>query len=344
LRGRFVPAIGIAAVVFVASLGPQASAQSEPSPTPSASSMPSASPSASPEPSVSPTPTPTPTPTEPPDPVQATVRVSLTDVDLFGLAKISGRVQPSRLDVRPKISLRRNGKVIKSFSVPLRNGGYFRKKIRIKAPGSYRVRAVVAGKGVVRTSDLTTLRATESPALSIGARGDAVRRLEKRLKGLGYYIPAIDQRFTVETSDALIAFNKVQRTARVGYATADTWSRLAFPKRPQPRFKSKWHFEIDQTRQVIFVVKRSKVKWILHTSTGANGATHDGSYTVHRKLAGYSPGRLYYPSYWDGLRAFHGWPEVPTYNASHGCARVPMWAAQWMYGLAQIGDRVHVYH
>ena len=36
--------------------------------------------------------------------------------------------------------------------------------------------------------------------------------------------------------------------------------------------------------------------------------------------------------------------EVPTYNASHGCARVPMWSATWVYSKADIGTTVHVYH
>jgi len=76
----------------------------------------------------------------------------------------------------------------------------------------------------------------------------------------------------------------------------------------------------------------------------AGGATRDGSYRVFRKLAGYSPNRLWYPSYFDGLRALHGWTEVPTYAASHGCVRIPYWNAQWVYGLADYGTRVVIYH
>jgi lipoprotein-anchoring transpeptidase ErfK/SrfK len=86
------------------------------------------------------------------------------------------------------------------------------------------------------------------------------------------------------------------------------------------------------------------VRWVLHTSTGANGYTHDGLYRFFRQIDGYSGGRLYYPSYFDGRRAIHGWPEVPTYPASHGCARIPMWAAEWMNGRIRIGMRVAVYH
>ena len=57
-------------------------------------------------------------------------------------------------------------------------------------------------------------------------------------------------------------------------------TRSASPKIPRPRYKSpNYHLEVDQTRQVIFVVKNGKVRHILHTSTGAGGATRDGTFT-----------------------------------------------------------------
>jgi lipoprotein-anchoring transpeptidase ErfK/SrfK len=65
---------------------------------------------------------------------------------------------------------------------------------------------------------------------------------------------------------------------------------------------------------------------------------------VFRKLAGHSENRLYYPSYFDGLRALHGWTEVPTYAASHGCVRIPYWNAIWTYRQAEYGTPVVVYH
>ncbi len=43
-------------------------------------------------------------------------------------------------------------------------------------------------------------------------------------------------------------------------------------------------------------------------------------------------------------RALHGWTEIPTYAASHGCVRIPYWNAQWVYGLADYGTRVVIYH
>jgi N-acetylmuramoyl-L-alanine amidase len=168
--------------------------------------------------------------------------------------------------------------------------------------------------------------------------------VEQRLRRLGYHITGVNERYDYRTSDAVIAFHKVQGMERVGSVSAASWRALANPLRPRPRGGKSWHIEIDQTKQVIYTVRKGRVENILHTSTGAGGATRDGTFHVSRKLAGYSGGGLYYPSYFDGLRAIHGWEEVPTYPASHGCARVPMWAAQWIYGLADIGTEVLIYH
>jgi lipoprotein-anchoring transpeptidase ErfK/SrfK len=65
---------------------------------------------------------------------------------------------------------------------------------------------------------------------------------------------------------------------------------------------------------------------------------------VYSKLAGFSPKRLYYPSFFDGERAIHGWTDVPTYAASHGCVRIPYWVTLWMFDQDPIGTPVIIYH
>jgi len=52
---------------------------------------------------------------------------------------------------------------------------------------------------------------------------------------------------------------------------------------------------------------------------------------------------LYYPSYILNGIAVHGSPSVPTYPASHGCIRVPMYAAKELSGLMPVGIEVIVY-
>jgi len=273
------------------------------------------------------------------------VKVKLSKLALFGHAKASGTIKPAQPGKRAVVRLYRNGKLTQRKRVGLRNGRSFKAGFDIRKPGTYKAKLGFGTVDLSTGSDASTKRRTRLPGLSLGSRGDYVRRLEKRLIQLGYVIPAADRSFGVPTRDAMYAFNKIQRRARTGGVTESTWRALADPKKPRPRSRSpRKHIEIDQTRQVVMWVVKGKVKWILHTSTGAGGATHDGVYRMHRKIAGYSPGRLYYPSYFDGLRAIHGWPEVPNYPASHGCARIPMWAAVWAHNRAPIGMQVRVYH
>ena len=277
--------------------------------------------------------------------VAAIVKLSMGKVNLFDRAKTRGSVKPAQPGKKAVVRLYRNGKLAQRKKVRLQDGRRFRAGFDIRKPGSFKAKVTFGTADLKSGSDASAKRRTKLPSLSLGSRGGYVKRLEKRLIQLGYVIPVADRSFSVTTRDALYAFNKIQRRARTGNVTQSTWRVLSTPKKPTPRSRSpRNHIEIDQTRQVIMWVRKGKVKWILHTSTGAGGATRDGVFRVFREIHGYSPGRLYYPSYFDGLRAIHGWPEVPNYPASHGCARIPMWAAVWANNNAPIGKVVRVYH
>jgi peptidoglycan hydrolase-like protein with peptidoglycan-binding domain len=277
--------------------------------------------------------------------VRPIVKLHLRDVRLFGKARVRGNVRPAMPNQKIQIKLARRGKTVASTRVKLRSGRYFKARMYVRRPGKHRAKAIVMSSTHLRAATRTGARGTALPHLGIGSQSDAVKLLEGRLIDLGYYLPGSDAYFDIRTSDALTAFNKIQRRARLGTVDPATWRKLAKPTIPKPRYRGPhYHIEIDQTRQVVMTVKDGKVTHVLHTSTGAGGATRDGTWTVHRKLAGTSGGGLYYPSYFDGLRAIHGWSEVPTYAASHGCARVPMWAATWIYSQVPMGARVYVYH
>jgi L,D-transpeptidase catalytic domain len=277
--------------------------------------------------------------------VRPKVKVKLRNVQLFGNAVVRGNVRPAIPGRKIQIKLVRWGRTVEAKWVKLRSGRYFKARIAVERPGQHRARAVLKSPDHLRAAAGTGSHGTSLPGLGVGSRSEAVRRLEGRLIDLGYYLPGNDVFFDSKTADALIAFNKIQRRVRLGTVDAATWRKLAKPTIPKPRFEGPdYHIEIDQTRQVVMTVKDGKVTHILHTSTGAGGATRDGTWSIHRKLTGTSGGGLFYPSYFDGLRAIHGWPEVPTYAASHGCSRVPMWAATWIFSQAPLGTRVYVYH
>ena len=277
--------------------------------------------------------------------VRPRVKVSVRAVRLFGKARIKGTVAPVQDAGRVAVTLRRDGKPAWTRRVELRKGRFFSTSFEVGKVGRFSASASFTDAAGVRGADWSDPKTTPLPYLSIGARGIFVKLLESRLCELKYKLLGCDRRFGYDTADALRAFNKIEGRARLGTVDGPTWAALARANVAKPRYRGKgFHIEVDQTKQVLLMVRDGKVTAVLHTSTGANGATRDGTFKVYRKLAGYSPNRLYYPSYFDGLRALHGWPEVPTYNASHGCARLPMWSATWVYGKADIGTTIHVYH
>lgn len=277
--------------------------------------------------------------------VRPIVRVTLGRVRLFGKAKVAGRVRPAVPGARVDLSLRRGSTTIARRRVALDDDGRFATRLPVRKPGRLRARAVFDHDGFLRSTAKSRARTTPLPSLGQGSKGVAVRLLERRLRSLGYWLTGINRSYDHRTGDAVLAFHKVQGMSRVKTVRPATWRRLASPRRPRPRStKPRFHVEIDQTKQILYVIRRGEIIEIVHTSTGAGGATRDGVFRVHRKIAGYSPGRLYYPSYFDGLRAVHGWPSVPTYPASHGCARVPNWTAVHLHNVMPIGTVVRVYH
>ena len=178
------------------------------------------------------------------------------------------------------------------------------------------------------------------PTLGPGASGPSVRLLEERLAALRYAVQ-VDGSFGSDDTEALYAFQKVEGLPRTGVATPFVWRRLLVATTPHARYAGD-HVEVDKARQVIFIVRGGKVTLIVATSTGATGNTPVGIWHVYRKVAGFD-WVLYYPSYFLRGFAVHGYPDVPPYPASHGCARIPMWVAQTVYAEIPDGSVVYVY-
>jgi hypothetical protein len=178
------------------------------------------------------------------------------------------------------------------------------------------------------------------PRLALGSRGGSVRVLEGRLAALQFAVKQ-DGVFGEDDTDALLAFQKLAGLPRTGVADDLLWRRLLAARVPAARFPGD-HVEVDKERQVLFVVRGGRVTLIVPTSTGATGNTPAGEWRVYRKVAGYD-WVLYYPSYFLRGFAVHGYPDVPPYPASHGCARIPLWIAQTVYGEMPDGSTVYVY-
>ncbi len=278
--------------------------------------------------------------------VRAVVTVSLPPVHLFGRVTARGVVEPARSGQKVEVQLLRNGAVALTRRVSMGSAGRFAASFEVERPGTYRVRATFASQDLQEGRAAAGPRATPLPTLGVGSRGPVVELLERRLVALHYRLVGVDGVFDSRTADAVIAFHKVQGMPRVGTVDAATWRALADPFVPKPRSTMKrFHIEVDQTRQVLYTVENRGITNILHVSTGKPSTpTPDGTFFVYSKCPCLTPLGLYYPSFFDGQRALHGYVVVPTYPASHGCVRIPYWNAQWVYAIAPYGTPVVIYH
>ncbi|HZR95420.1 MAG TPA: L,D-transpeptidase family protein [Gaiellaceae bacterium] len=213
---------------------------------------------------------------------------------------------------------------------------------RVSTAAARRVRVVARTRPAPGWAAVTAERDVDvvQPTLALGARGWSVRVLERRLGDLRYAIKR-DGYFGLEDLEAVYAFQKVLGLPRTGRVDVSLWRRLATASVPRARYGGD-HVEVDKARQVLFVVRKGKVALTVATSTGATGNTPLGRWSVYRKVAGFD-WVLYYPSYFLRGFAVHGYPDVPPYPASHGCARIPMWIARTVYDALPDGATVYVY-
>ena len=188
--------------------------------------------------------------------------------------------------------------------------------------------------------------------------GRKLLEAQEKLASLGYWIEpdSTDQR--AQLRSAITAFQKLNDLRPTGTLSAADLDVLSETKPPAPKQTGVSHIEVDLDHQVLFLVDADgAVSKILPVSTGSgkeftsenftrDAVTPPGRFFVSKKLEGWqrSPlGMLYYPSFIVGGIAIHGAPEVPAYPASHGCIRIPMFAAKQFSEMTPTGTEVLVY-
>ena len=208
------------------------------------------------------------------------------------------------------------------------------------------------------TTEAPTTTTTAAVQQSTTAALPSVRALQERLAELGYDVGTPDGRWGARTTYSLMAFQKVEGLTRDGQDGPETQAALAKASPPAPMVPggAATRIEIDVARQVLFHWVNGSLARILPVSTGNNerycvdgecsvAVTPGGSFRVGRKAAGLEVaplGELWWPMYFNGGIAIHGSPAVPAYPASHGCIRIPMYAAPTFYDQVPAGTRVHV--
>ena len=183
------------------------------------------------------------------------------------------------------------------------------------------------------------------------------REAERLLSEMGYWTGTIDGLFDPATEAALVAFQKWQGRPVTGQLTLAELEAIRTSVAPKAREAGYEHVEVDLDRQVLLIINEEGGVRVLPVSTGSGKTFVDegqtsiaytprGRFIVYDKFSGWQNGplgSLYYPNYISGGVAIHGSRYVPTQPESHGCIRVPIFAARELSMLLPIGTIVLVY-
>jgi peptidoglycan hydrolase-like protein with peptidoglycan-binding domain len=185
-----------------------------------------------------------------------------------------------------------------------------------------------------------------SAKMSQGARGPGVWFLQRRLSHLHYAVPESGV-YEAGTENAVIAYRKMLGLSRISSTGAGVISglergaglfRVRFPRDGK-------HVEADLAKQVLAEIEpHGRVYKIYTTSSGKPSTpTVLGRFQVYLKTPGANSEDMVDSNYFIRGYAIHGYPEVPTWAASHGCLRVPIEDAPAIFGWVQVGTIVDVY-
>lgn len=255
------------------------------------------------------------------------------------------------------------------------------------------VSVAFAGRDNSTTSSTTTTTSatptTVKPAvpltrkLVLGDTGEDVKRMQQRLKDIGFDPNLIDGEFGYQTLQAVWAFQKlVMRIPISGVKdefTPEMWEvaqrdGLIVPRRPNAQTDT--HVEVYLPEQVLIVFKQDKPALVTHISSGDNkpwceevtidpgeDGNLNGKEPIKKGICGESvtPAGLFYfynrrsgtresklgtmwnPVYFNGGVAVHGAAQVPIRPASHGCIRIPMFISEYFPDLVAYGDRIYIF-
>jgi peptidoglycan hydrolase-like protein with peptidoglycan-binding domain len=183
------------------------------------------------------------------------------------------------------------------------------------------------------------------------------KEAERRLSELGYWTGPVDGLFDAASRAALIAFQNWEGRPISGRLTMSELEAIRTSNVPRPRESDYAHVEVDLDRQVLMSIDEEGRVRVLRVSTGSGkpfmedgqesvAHTPRGRFVVYDKSYGWEDGirgTVYYAKYISGAVAIHGYLSVPTQPASHGCIRVPVFAAREVSRMLKLGTIVLVY-
>jgi hypothetical protein len=297
----------------------------------------------------------TPKPAKETGPPAATVKIKVGHLHggkapIYGTVPVTGTVSPFVAGQRVAVTFYLDGHQLLTRQAAVQQGsggvGTFKASIVVREDGKYAVSAKHVATAALG-ADATVRKSwrVSFTALHPGQCGRVVKGFKQAMGKLGYASGG-GSCFDGRTGREVLAYRKVNgmaRTERAGKGLVqDVFGgrggyRVRYPDAGE-------HAEVPLDKQVLVLSKGEEPFAIYPVSTGKPSTpTVTGHYTFYRQEPGYNAEGMYYSFYWHNGYAVHGYHEVPTYAASHGCVRTFIADQPRIYNQLNFGESIFVF-
>jgi hypothetical protein len=296
-----------------------------------------------------------PVPVKPTGPPDATVSIQVGHLHggkagIYDTVPVNGTITPFVAGQHVEVTFYLNGHKLLARQAAVQPGkggsGSFSASIIVREDGKYAAAAkhiataALGGDATVRKS-----WGVSFPALHPGQCDKVVNGFKQAMAKLGYNAGG-GKCFDGRTGREVLAFRKVNgqaRTERAGEGLVKNvfggrgGYKVRYPNAGE-------HAEVPLDKQVLVLTKGDKPFAIYPVSTGKPSTpTVTGHYSFYRQEPGYNSEGMYYSFYWHNGYAVHGYHEVPTYAASHGCVRTFIADQPRIYEQLNYGESIFVF-
>jgi hypothetical protein len=218
---------------------------------------------------------------------------------------------------------------------------------RLRSPGTGTVSVQVTHDRTATMLGFKSQRNVDilNPNVGFGSTGPFVDLIQQRLAALHFYLPQSG----IYDSFTGLAIDAYHRLLRWGTSQSLDGRTVSFLLNGWGKFNVRYpqnghHAEGNITLQLLALADGSKVRYIFPISSGKPSTpTVIGNFRIYRRSPGYLPDGMYYSSFFTGGYAIHGYNPAPDYPASHGCMRLPIQDALFVYNWLTFQDWVDTY-